>query len=192
MYEKIAALIARNDFATAEKLLRKHDISLTQEQKDALQKLLEKQQKLHIKVSTRNRRLDSNMHWRIFSPLKKITIVCWCILSLILLPYLGMQYYAYLSNKQGGPSIDKSPVMEFLFLLNLTLVILFIGLQIMDTHRLKNAQRDKAYRTKDTNLFRLFDSSKKSYARKEKDWLFLLGFFIVWLLFKLIQFLKII
>ena len=35
MYEKIAALIARNDFVTAEKLLKKHNVSLTQEQKDA-------------------------------------------------------------------------------------------------------------------------------------------------------------
>lgn len=178
MYEKIAALIDRNDFATAEKLLRKHDMSLTQGQKDALQKLLEKQHKLHITVSTKNRRLHSNRYQRIFSFLNKIIIVCWCILSLILLPYRGMQYYAYLSNKRGGLPIDKSPFMEFLFLPNLTLVILFIGLQIMDTHRSKNDQRDKAYRyrTKDTNLFHVFDSSGKSYARTEKDWLFLLVF----------------
>ena len=44
MYEKIAALIARNDFVTAEKLLKKHNVSLTQEQKDALWKFKETQQ----------------------------------------------------------------------------------------------------------------------------------------------------
>ena len=185
IYEQIRALISRNDFITAEKLMRKYDTDLTKNQRKELHKFFSTQQKLHIAVSTKNRRLDSNIHWRIFSLLKKIIIVCWCILSLIILPYRGMQYYAYLYNKRGGPPVYKSPFMESLFLLNLTLVILFIGLQIMDTHRLKNAQRDKANRTKDNNLFYVFDAAEKSYTRKEKDWLFLLVFFIVWLLFKL-------
>ena len=190
-YEQLKALISRNDFVTAEKLMKKYNMNLTRSQRKELQKVYFKQQKLHITDSTKRRRSDLNIHWCLFSLIKKIIIGCWCILSLILFPYRGMQYYAYLYNKRGGPPVYKDPLMESLFLLNLTLVILFIGLQIMDAHQSKNAQHNKASRTKDNNLFNVYDAAEKHYARKEKDWLLLLGFFIVWLLFKLMQILRI-
>ena len=100
MYEKIAALIARNDFHTAEKLLRKHDLSLTRDQKDSLRKLAETQ-RLHNQRTAQ--KSESNMkHVRRWGQLGRITLPLEIRLGkgvlaglILFAPYLKNKIYAW-------------------------------------------------------------------------------------------------
>ena len=65
MYDKIKALISRNDFTTAEKLLDRHSTDLSERQKRELRDFIAEQQRNKQRDDLkRNKRLKLSGHWR--------------------------------------------------------------------------------------------------------------------------------
>lgn len=183
MYEKIAALIARNDFHTAEKLLKKHDMLLTQEQKEALRKLAETQLRENQRAA---RKSEKNMkrikRWGKHGLMKlslKIKLGKGILAGLILfVPYLKNKIYAWPEKFEIMP-------MEILLLAYLLVVVLFCALGFMDAHTHKISSYEAKQRVRDPNkkwhgLFRTFQDAERKFAEDERNWLAALIFFGFW------------
>lgn len=188
MYEKIAALIARNDFHTADKLLKKHDMSLTQEQKDTLQKLAEAQRRENqraVRISEKNKKRVRrwNRHSCIVLPLQiKLGKVILAGLPLLVAPYLKNKFYA--------PEKFEIPAVEILFLIYLLIVVLFCGLTFMDAHTNKISNREAKQRAgkpdrKLSKYFLTFQHLENKSSEEARNWLAALIFFVLWSLVQL-------
>ena len=125
MYDKIKALISRNDFTTAEKLLDRHSTDLSERQKRELRDFIAEQQRNKQRDDLkRNKRLKLSGHWRAVWVIEKILFLSWLILGYVLYPYGKMQYFTLLSS-WDGPPFQHRLGMELLFLLQLVLMALF-------------------------------------------------------------------
>lgn len=188
MYEKIAALIVRNDFYTAEKLLKKHDTLLTQEQKEALRKLAETQRQENQRAA---RKSEKNMkrvrRWEKHGLMKlslEIKLGKGTLAGLILfVPYLKNKIYAW-------PEKFEIPAMEILLLIYLFVVAFFCGLVFMDAHTGKIRNREAKQRAGKPNrnlpeLFQTFQDTERKFAEEERNWLIALIFFTLWSLVQL-------
>ncbi|MEY8420739.1 hypothetical protein AALA83_15880 [Oscillospiraceae bacterium 44-5] len=91
MYDKIKALISRNDFATAEKLLDRHSTDLSERQKRELRDFIAEQQRNKQRDDLkRNKRLKWSGHWRAVWAIEKILFLCWLILGKVFFYYYYM------------------------------------------------------------------------------------------------------
>ena len=103
MYDKIKALISRNDFTTAEKLLDRHSTDLSERQKRELRDFIAEQQRNKQRDDLkRYKRLKLSGHWRAVWAIEKILFLSWLILGYVLYPYGKMQYFTLLSRKGMG------------------------------------------------------------------------------------------
>lgn len=173
MYDKIKALISKNDFATAEKLLEKHRADLSEQQKKELWDLIaEQQRKRQRDALKRDRRLKRRGRWRVVWAIEKGLFICWLILSYILYPYGKMKYFTLLSS-WDGPPFQHRLSMELLFLLELILMALFFSLKSFVSHWQKvDHQEMKCQLEKsDIDEIQLLETLTRSYEKKEKGWL---------------------
>ena len=80
MYDKIKALISRNDFTTAEKLLDRHSTDLSERQKRELRDFIAEQQRNKQRDDLkRNKRLKLSGHWGVVYQLAHFRL---CLISL--------------------------------------------------------------------------------------------------------------
>ena len=191
MYEKIAALIIRNDFHTADKLLKKHAPSLTQEQQDALQQLIETQQQKNQRAAQKNRKNKAFItRWsrlgRIALPLQ---------INLLKMTRAGLILFVpYLKNKiTAWPEKFEIPAMETFLLIYLILVSLSCGLEFMDARTGKLSSRaakqraEKSGKDDASKLAFTFQRAENKFTQEERNWLMALVFFTLWSLVQLWQ-----
>lgn len=190
MYEKIAALIARNDFVTAEQLLKKYDVSLTQEQKDALWKFKETQQQENQRAARKSEKNKKRVrrwgrHGHVVLPLQ-IKLARGTQAGLIIfVPYLKNKFYAW-------PEKFIIPTMEIFLLVYLVIVTSFCALEFMDEHIGKISNREARQRAENPNRkssewFQTFQNLENRCAEGERNWLIALIFFSAWSLLQLWQ-----
>lgn len=173
MYDKIKALISRNDFATAEKLLEKHSSDLNEQQRNGLRDLIaEQRSKKQKDTLKRDRRLRRRGRWRVVWAIEKELFICWLILSFILYPYGKMKYFTLLSSWDGPPSQHRLS-MELLLLLELILMALFFGLKSFVSHWQKVDHQETRYQLEKSDIdeIQLLETLTRNYGKKEKGWL---------------------
>ena len=176
MYDKIKALISRNDFTTAEKLLDRHSTDLSERQKRELRDFIAEQQRNKQRDDLkRNKRLKLSGHWRAVWPIEKILFLSWLILGYVLYPYGKMQYFTLLSS-WDGPPFQHRLGMELLFLLQLVLMALFfcfksfaVRRQMIDRREIK--RRMEKSETPDAGSIRLLEKLEKSNEKEARGWL---------------------
>lgn len=176
MYDKIKALIFRNDFTTAEKLLEQHSADLSEQQKIKLKGFIAEQQRnRHSEDTKRNKRLNRRSHWRAAWVIEKGLFISWLILGYVLYPYGKMEYFTLLSS-WDGPPFQHQLGMEFLVLLELVLMALFFGLksfvarwQMIDRREIKR-QMEKSEQL-DTNSIQLLKRMGKGNEKEATGWL---------------------
>ena len=176
MYDKIKALISRNDFTTAEKLLDRHSTDLSERQKRELRDFIAEQQRNKQRDDLkRNKRLKLSGHWRAVWVIEKILFLSWLILGYVLYPYGKMQYFAVLSS-WDGPPFQHQLGMELLVLLELVLMALFFCLksfvarwQMIDRREIKR-QMEKSEQL-DTNSIQLLKKMGKGNEKEATGWL---------------------
>ena len=176
MYDKIKALISRNDFTTAEKLLDRHSTDLSERQKRELRDFIAEQQRNKQRDDLkRNKRLKLSGHWRAVWVIEKILFLSWLILGYVLYPYGKMQYFTLLSS-WDGPPFQHRLGMELLFLLQLVLMALFFCFksfaarrQMMDRREIKR-QMEKSEKP-DAGSIRLLEKLEKSNEKEARGWL---------------------
>ena len=176
MYDKIKALIFRNDFTTAEKLLEQHSADLSEQQKIKLKDFIAEQQRnRHREDTKRNKRLNRRSHWRAAWVIEKGLFISWLILGYVLYPYGKMEYFTLLSS-WDGPPFQHQLGMELLVLLELVLMALFFGLksfvarwQMIDRREIKR-QMEKSEQP-DTNSIQLLKKMGKGNEKEATGWL---------------------
>ena len=176
MYDKIKALISRNDFTTAEKLLDRHSTDLSERQKRELRDFIAEQQRNKQRDDLkRNKRLKLSGHWRAVWGIEKILFLSWLILGYVLYPYGKMQYFTLLSS-WDGPPFQHRLGMELLFLLQLVLMALFfcfksfaVRRQMIDRREIK--RRMEKSETPDAGSIRLLEKLEKSNEKEARGWL---------------------
>lgn len=176
MYDKIKALISRNDFTTAEKLLDRHSADLSEHQKRELRDFIAEQQRNKQRDDLkRNKRLKLSGHWRAVWAIEKILFLSWLILGYVLYPYGKMQYFTLLSS-WDGPPFQHRLGMELLFLLQLVLMALFFCFksfaargQMIDRREIKR-QMEKSEKP-DAGSIRLLEKLEKSNEKEARGWL---------------------
>ena len=176
MYNKIKALIFRNDFTTAEKLLEQHSADLSEQQKIKLKDFIAEQQRnRHREDTKRNKRLNRRSHWRAAWVIEKGLFISWLILGYVLYPYGKMEYFTLLSS-WDGPPFQHQLGMELLVLLELVLMALFFGLksfvarwQMIDRREIKR-QMEKSEQP-DTNSIQLLKKMGKGNEKEATGWL---------------------
>ena len=191
MYDKIKALISRNDFATAEKLLDRHRTDLSEQQKKELWDLItDQQRKRQRDALKRDRRLKRRGHWRVVWAIEKGLFIGWIILGFIVGPYAKMEYFSSLARRNHQVSYFQPRLgMELLRLLLFSLPALFFALELFDAHQSKVEHQDKKLRAEraerpDHDTIHTFELLKNIYAKKEKQWLIALLCTILWVLFR--------
>lgn len=131
-YKRIRSFIAGNDFVSAEKLMRKYDATLTNEEKDKLQRFFAQQQKRIEKIQEshkKNKRERWDIYWDdVLWTIQKILITCFILLLFIIGPYNRL---SFLASYQGHTFRFYSPPMEILTLLDIMCIILFIVLEFI-------------------------------------------------------------
>ena len=166
MYDKIKALISRNDFTTAEKLLDRHSTDLSERQKRELRDFIAEQQRNKQRDDLkRNKRLKLSGHWRAVWVIEKILFLSWLILGYVLYPYGKMQYFTLLSS-WDGPPFQHRLGMELLFLLQLVLMALFFCFKSFAARR-----RMEKSETPDAGSIRLLEKLEKSNEKEARGWL---------------------
>ena len=191
MYDKIKALISRNDFATAEKLLEKHSSDLNEQQKNGLRDLIaEQRSKKQKDALKRDRRLRRRGRWRVVWAIEKGVFISWIILGFIVGPYAKMEYFSSLARRNHQVSYFQPRLgMELLRLLFFSLPALFFALELFDAHQRKVEHQDKKLRAEraerpDHDTIRTFELLENIDAKKEKQWLIALLCTILWVLFR--------
>ena len=176
MYDKIKALISRNDFTTAEKLLDRHSTDLSERQKRELRDFIAEQQRNKQRDDLkRNKRLKLSGNWRAVWVIEKILFLSWLILGYVLYPYGKMQYFTLLSS-WDGPPFQHRLGMELLFLLQLVLMALFfcfksfaVRRQMIDRREIK-CRMEKSEKP-DAGSIRLLEKLEKSNEKEARGWL---------------------
>ena len=139
MYEKIKALISRNDLTTAERVLDKHCEGLSPAQSAELRSLLAKQRRRrYAEFRKERKRLRRRGHWRAVWALKRGIVTCWSVLGIVLFPYVKIHYLA----ARQGLTVQRRLSMELVFLLGLVLGILFCGLGFSEVRRSRKANQE--------------------------------------------------
>lgn len=186
MYEKIRALISRNDFTTAEKLLEKHSASLPETQETHLRALiLEKRRENQRDAERRERRLRLerrwHSHWRTVLPLERALAKCVLGGLVLFVPYLKNKFYAW-------PEPFEIPGMEILLLVYLLAAALLCGLAFMDAHTSKLSRREaerRAEKAGTDTAFRTFARLEKRSAKEARGWLAALLCVTLWILIQI-------
>lgn len=172
MYETIKALISRNDFTTAERLMDKHHTVLSEEQCRELRKLLLRQRRSkQAEVQKKQKHLRRTGHWRITWALKRFLVAGWTILGIILYPYAKIHYLAV----RQGLSFQPRLSMELMFLLGLFLAVLFCGLGLFEARQAEKVDREAIDRAAqadrpDAETFRLLQRLEAYHRKEGKGW----------------------
>ena len=184
--EKIRALISRNDFTTAEKLLEKHSASFAESEEDELRALIaEKRRENQRNARKRERRLRLgrrwNSHWRTVLPLERALARCVLAGMILFVPYLKNKFYAW-------PEPFEILGMEIFLLVYLLAAALLCGLALMDAHTRKLSSREAKRRTEKAGgelMFQTFQRMEKRGAKEERGWLAALLCVTLWILIQI-------
>lgn len=198
MYEKIAALIARNDLVSAEKLLKSQGAALTAEQRKQLQALAaqrarSREAEARRQTARRNRRQSG--HRPTAQGLKKVLFISWLAAAALAAPYAGMCHFHFLALRNGTPSrFRRSLGMEVLILLDWLLAALFFGVGFGENRQKRRDIQRRRARVKpgDGETAHSLCTLEGFYAQKERDWLIGLACAVGLMLVDLIDFLKLI
>ena len=185
-YRKIEKLILRNDFATAEKLLKK--AALPEDQKDGLRVLISKQQvKKKKERAFLVKRMRSGPLFRRLDKLKATLFVCFLGLGCVVGPYNKMRSFTFYQS-WDGPPMEPVFIFEVLFFLIQLIVVTFCVIKAYEHHQGKLDNRAAARRSRnnrDERIPRNFQWRETSEWEKEKDWLIALGFAVLYALLHL-------
>ncbi len=190
LFEKIELLIGRNDFVTAEKMLKKYEAALTPAQREQLQGKMSKQQKAKAKNAKKAlRRQKYGVYWdQIFTWTERLLFCFWGISAIILAPYGKMYYFTTLSS-WDGPPFQHNFMIESLFLLCIFLAIVYCVVKFFINHQGRKIQQEGMIKFKDRDnvTFGWYDTLEKAYANQDKNWLIALSVFLLLFIIHLVN-----
>ena len=175
LFEKIELLIGRNDFVTAEKMLKKHEAELTPSQKEQLQRKIIRQQKEKRKNAKKVlRRKKYSVYWdQISTWSERLLLGFWLIIFIIIAPY-GKMYYFTTLESWDGPPFQHNFIMECLYLLFYVVGIVYCGAKSLICHWKRTGLKKEMIQCKEKGEEDLFDWyawDEKDHAKREKKWL---------------------
>lgn len=173
LFEKIEALIARNDLITAEKLLKKHEALLSEPQREELQRKIIRQRKEKQKCAEKAKKRDlkilkrSGVYWNKTYWITNILFYAWIALGIILYPYAKTNSFAIIPSL-GSPNF----IMEILFSVQIFVMVLFCIVGFCEAYQDRKNMKEAMNRTKnkDKALFDSFHADEKAYAGAERKW----------------------
>lgn len=176
LFEKIESLILRDNIIMAEKMLKKHEASLTESQKKELQRKIVEQHKKKMRRQKKKQKYDKKIlkhanirtYWDTNAWVEPLLIYSWCAFSFLLYPYSEMK-----DSTVVPPFLQENLIMESIYLVYLFLALVYLGVKFFIDHRNKKIQKEEMIRAKNCgNLsFDYHDDLEKYYAKREKRWL---------------------